>query len=121
MKIFSFFFVNNVFLCVFFNKYFVFAINFVPLQKQIKCKNMDKEQKIIHLHVKETNEHYYFGSIKALCEKFDKDTIGIVYSSLRAVKLHERGLYENNKCIIRQGTLIRTATNRYTPTPAQQK
>lgn len=82
---------------------------------------MDKEQKIIHLHVKETNEHHYFGSIKALCENFNKDTIGIVYSSLRAVKLHEKGFYENNKCAIRQGFIIRVATNRKPPTQDQEQ
>lgn len=88
---------------------------FVSLHYETKQQNMDKEQKIIHLHIKETNKHYYFGSIRALCNKFNKDTIGIVYSSLRAVKLHEKGIYENNKCVIRQGTLIRTATNRTSP------
>lgn len=77
---------------------------------------MDKQLKVIHLHVKETNKHYYFGSIKALCDAFDKSIIGVVYSSLRAVKLHEKGIYENNKCVIRQGKLI-TVQKKAKPTP----
>ena len=71
---------------------------------------MDRKLKIIHLYVKETHEHHYFGSIQALCKTFDKDSIGVVYSYLRAVKLHEKKYFENNKCIIRQGHLI-TAKN----------
>ncbi len=67
---------------------------------------MDKQRKIIHLHLKKTNEHHYFGSVKALCQNFGKQEIGIVYSSLKTVKLKEKGLYENNKCVIRQGVLI---------------
>jgi hypothetical protein len=67
---------------------------------------MDKQLKVIHLYVKETHEHWYFGSLQALCDMFDKQTIGIVYTSLKKVKLKEKGIYENNKCIIRQGKLI---------------
>lgn len=81
---------------------------FVSLHYETKQQNMDKQLKVIHLYVKETHEHHYFGSIKALCDTFDKTIIGVVYSSLRAVKLHEKSLYENNKCIIRQGKLVTT-------------
>ena len=66
---------------------------------------MDKQRKIIHLHVKKTNEHHYFGSIKALCQNFGKQEIGIVYTSLKTVGLAKQP-YENNKCIIRQGVLV---------------
>lgn len=69
---------------------------------------MDKERKVIHLHLKRDNSHHYFGSLKALCDTFGKDDIGIVYSSLRAVNLSEKKIYENNKCVVRQGELITT-------------
>jgi hypothetical protein len=92
------------------------------LQKKIKQQNMDKQLKVIHLHVKETNKHYYFGSLQALCDMFDKQTIGIVYTSLKKVKLKEKGIYENNKCIIRQGKLItaKKAKETESNTPEQQ-
>lgn len=79
---------------------------FVSLHYETKQQNMDKQLKVIHLYVKESNTHHYFGSLQALCDMFDKQTIGIVYTSLKKVKLKEKGIYENNKCIIRQGKLI---------------
>ncbi len=69
---------------------------------------MDNERKVIHLYLKKDNSHHYFGSIKALCDTYGKDEIGIVYSSLRGVSLGEKKMYENNKCVIRQGVLITT-------------
>lgn len=69
---------------------------------------MDKERKVIHLHLKVDNTDHYFGSIKALCDNYGKDAIGIVYSSLRAVNLGKTKMYENNKCVIKQGVLITT-------------
>ncbi len=79
---------------------------FVSLHYETKQQNMDKQLKVIHLYIKETNKHYYFGSLQAMCDVFDKEVIGIVYTSLKRVKLKEKGLYENNKCVIRQGKLV---------------
>lgn len=69
---------------------------------------MNKELKVIHLELLKDNSHHYFGSIKALCDTYGKDDIGIVYSSLRAVGLCDTKEYKNPKCIIRQGVLITT-------------
>ncbi len=67
---------------------------------------MNRELKVIHLELFKDGSHHYFGSIKALCDTFGKDEIGIVYSSLRAVNLSEKKEYRNQKCVIRQGVLI---------------
>ena len=67
---------------------------------------MNKKLKIIHLELFKDNSHHYFGSLKALCDYFGKEDIGIVYSSLRAVNLSENKEYRNQKCVIRQGVLI---------------
>ncbi len=67
---------------------------------------MNKELKVIHLELFKDNSHHYFGSLKALCDTYKKDDIGIVYSSLRAVNLSETKEYRNPKCVIRQGILI---------------
>lgn len=67
---------------------------------------------IIHLQLKETDEHYYFGSLAALSDMFGKDKIGITYASLRSyVSLHDYP-FENKKCIIRKGELYRKEGNR---------
>lgn len=70
---------------------------------------MSRQLKVIHLELFETNSHHYFGSLKALCDTFGKDEIGIVYSSLRAVNLSETKEYRNQKCVIRQGILLTTS------------
>ena len=75
---------------------------------------------IIHLELKDTDEHYYFGSLKALTDMFGKDKIGIGYASLRNYFYVNSdpennvfaNRYENNKCIIRKGDFIQTKTNR---------
>ncbi len=69
---------------------------------------MQKYFKVIHLELKETHTHHYFGSIKAMCDNFGKEQIGITYSYARNLKLHETKFYENNLCVIRQGELVTT-------------
>ena len=67
---------------------------------------------IIHLQLGD-NEHYYFGSLKALTDMFGKEAIGITYPSLRAYfSLHPDKDFKNNKCIIRRGAFIQTKTKR---------
>ncbi len=81
------------------------------MQSYKKHNIMHRPFKVIHLELKADHSHHYFGSIKALCDNFDKDQIGIVYTSLRCVNLGERKYYENSKCIIRQGILVTTTRN----------
>ena len=38
-----------------------------------------QERSVIHLEL--NAEHYYFGSVKALCDNFGKEQIGIGYKS----------------------------------------
>ncbi|PKP20070.1 MAG: hypothetical protein CVU04_04665 [Bacteroidetes bacterium HGW-Bacteroidetes-20] len=61
--------------------------------------------KIIHLEIKETKEHYYFGAIKALFES--GIDLGVAIDTIYRKKLDEKP-YENQKVIIRQGTLVKT-------------
>lgn len=62
-----------------------------------------QQRQVIHVHVLDTDEHYYFGSIQAIYDTFTKDDIGIV-----AQTLYNRGLsefYMNDKVVIRKGIL----------------
>ena len=62
-----------------------------------------KQRQVIHVHILETDEHFYFGSIQAIYESFGKDYIGIA-----AQTLYNRGLdekYVNDKVVIRKGIL----------------
>ena len=72
---------------------------------------MDKQLKVIHLHVKETNKHYYFGSLSSIYYHFDTEQIGITHGSLKTRRLKQNGMYENKKVIIRQGYLLTKPQN----------
>lgn len=62
-----------------------------------------QERTVIHL---ETNgEHWYFGSLAAIYEIFDTQTIGISYGSLRNYALSPEKPYKNKLCVIRKGIL----------------
>lgn len=63
-------------------------------------------QKVVHLQI--GNEHYYFGSLKALSDNFPKEKIGLTYDSLRHVKLSAATPYTNKLCTIRIGVLVTT-------------
>lgn len=63
-------------------------------------------QKVIHLEL--GGKHYYFGSMKAMFDTFDRETIGISYDYLRRVGLSADKPYQNKKCIIRVGKLVTT-------------
>lgn len=77
-----------------------------------KTVYMAQERQIIHLQLGE--EHYYFGSLAAMCEHFGKDKIGITYGSLRNYGLSPEKPYRNDKCgvVIREGVLISKQGNR---------
>lgn len=70
---------------------------------------------VYHLHLLDTptnedfkEKDYYFGSISALCSKFDKSRIGIVASSLYNFNFDEQDnpIYENKLCRIKKSFLI---------------
>jgi hypothetical protein len=67
---------------------------------------MDKKLKVIHLYEKETNKHYYFGSISAIYNYLNTEQVGITYSSLKTCRLRTVGFYENKKVVIRQSYLL---------------
>ena len=65
---------------------------------------MSYGQKVVHLE--KNGEHFYFGSISALCNTFSKDEIGVTYGYLRHVHLGPENPFRNKKCIIRVGPLV---------------
>jgi len=61
-------------------------------------------------HNSAPDEHHYFGSKAAIFEEFSKETLGIGRRSLQNINLKDNP-YENSKCIIRQGTVVRKGRN----------
>lgn len=66
--------------------------------------------KVYHVQIEE--EHYYFGSKKAIYDTFDKNQLGIGYTSLLNVKNLDQVPYRNKKCVIREGVLVQTSTKK---------
>ena len=70
---------------------------------------MKQERKVIHLEL--GGEHYYYGSIASLFEEFNEEILGFSYYKVKN-NLGRLGMMQNDKCIIRQGSLKAKAGNR---------
>lgn len=75
-------------------------------------KTEKKERTVIHLHLLETDEHHYFGSIANVFEFYNSEQLGISYGSLRNYGLSPDKPYQNKKCVIRKGLLLSKSGNR---------
>lgn len=67
-------------------------------------------EKVVHLSFKEpsTQPDMYFGSLKAIYDVVSLEEVGITYKALtNAIRGKER--YENKKCVIQIGKLVRKA------------
>ncbi len=73
---------------------------------------MKKERTVIHLYMKLSDSHHYFGSIANIFEHFHQEEIGISYGSLRNYGLSPTKSYKNAKCVIRKGVLLSKVSNR---------
>lgn len=66
---------------------------------------MEKYQRqVIHLFIKESEEHHYFGSIPAMYENFTPEQLGVSMSSLYNRWKQEPWI--NSKVILRKGRLV---------------
>lgn len=71
-----------------------------------------KERTVIHLYIKKSDTHHYFGSLANIYEYFSAEQLGISYGSLRNYGLSYEISYQNTKCIIRKGVLLSKSGNR---------
>jgi hypothetical protein len=64
---------------------------------------------ITHLEIKchDGNRHFYYGSMAAIFDHWTSDDIGLNLRKLYDYRLSPQHPYENDKCIIRQGTIVR--------------
>ena len=81
--------------------------NFRLLHKFVVKQIMLKQNRtIIHLEVKDTHEHIYFGSAAAMFEDSRiKNLLGITYQTFRKKRISEQVTYENDYVIVRKGNL----------------
>ena len=71
--------------------------------------NGKQERMVVHLEI--DGQHHYYGNLKALCDHWDKDTLGVGYSYLRNYGISEGKPFRNTKCIIRRGWIITSTRN----------
>ena len=68
---------------------------------------MDKVKQnraVVHLELE--GRHYYYGNLKALCDNWDKDVIGVAYNYLKNYGIDEEHPYIGKKCTIRKGIIV---------------
>lgn len=66
--------------------------------------NGKQERAVIHLEL--DGCHYYYGNLKALCDSWEKESLGVSYNYLKNFKLDENNPYIGKKCTIRKGAII---------------
>lgn len=61
---------------------------------------------IVHVEIKDTHEHFYFGSAAAMFEDSRvKNLLGIAYQTFRKKRITNEKPYENDFVIVRKGEL----------------
>ncbi len=63
-----------------------------------------QERAVVHLEI--GGRHYYYGNLKALCDHWDKEAIGVSYTYLKNLNISNDRPFKNEKCIIRRGVII---------------
>ena len=67
---------------------------------------LKQDRTIIHVEVKDTHEHFYFGSAAAMFEDARvKTMLGIAYQTFRKKRIREDQPFENEYVIVRKGPL----------------
>lgn len=67
---------------------------------------LKQNRTIIHVQVKDTDEHFYFGSAAAMFEDSRvKNLLGIAYQTFRKKRISSNKPYENQYVIVRKGPL----------------
>ena len=66
-----------------------------------------QERAVVHLEIQ--GRHYYFGNLKALCDRWPKEEIGVSHAYLKNLNITEDKPFINKKCIIRRGIIVTSA------------
>lgn len=67
---------------------------------------LKQDRTIIHVEIKNTHDHFYFGSAAAMYEDSRvKNLLGIAYQTFRTKHVTKDSPYENDFVIVRKGNL----------------
>lgn len=64
---------------------------------------------VVHLEL--DGRHYYYGNLKAMCDSWSKETLGVSYNYLRNFGLNSSNPFMGEKCIVRRGAIITSRRN----------
>ena len=64
---------------------------------------------VVHLEL--NGEHYYYGNLKALCDSWDKEEIGVAYNYLKNYGIDEENPSIGKQCITRKGVIVTSPHN----------
>ena len=66
----------------------------------------DKKQERAIVHLEMAGKHYYYGNLKALCDSWTREELGVAYNYLKNFNLSQEKPYFGKKCTIRKGIII---------------
>lgn len=67
---------------------------------------LKKKQERVVVHLQKNGRHFYYGNLKALCDHWSKDEIGVSYAYLKNLNITTEKPFINKFCIIRRGVII---------------
>lgn len=80
--------------------------NYIPLKKFDLIMPKSSKQVRVIVHLEKDGNHYYYGNLKALCDNWSKDEIGVSYSYLKNLNIASDKPFINHYCTIRKGIII---------------
>ena len=70
-----------------------------------------KKQERAIVHLEKDGRHYYYGNLKALCDHWTKEEIGVSHAYLKNLNISDEKPFSNSKCIIRRGIIVTSPKN----------
>ncbi len=78
----------------------------LPLLHELTMAEINGKQERMVVHLEVDGQHYYYGNLKALCDHWDKNALGVGYAYLRNYGISEDKPFRNEKCVIRRGIIV---------------
>lgn len=69
-------------------------------------EEIKKKQERALVHLEKDGQHYYYGNLRALCDHWKKEEIGVGHTYLKNLKITEEHPFRNKYCIIRRGIIV---------------
>ena len=76
---------------------------FLPLMLMDHEKKK-QERALVHLEI--DGKHFYYGNLRALCDHWPKEVIGVGHTYLKNLNITEEHPFRNKYCIIRRGIIV---------------